>query len=1106
MKKLNLLKTKQIWLGIVLFLSVILLVACGGSKKQLVVEPESLSFTEKGQSQQLTVKLDGKELSSGLTFTSEKPEVAVVSSKGLVTANGNGSTSVVVKHEKTEKKVPVTVTIGERVIPEGYEALAINQNPKVVDGKYSVAGKEFTVQDTYTTYYTGETDKAKFNYLTNSWVNNSEKYTNMVDGLLSHDRTSKLVAEMATHQKVSTDAEGNQVWQFLLRPNVLWMDNKTNKPWTHDGQTFEVTAEDFVTSAKYVLDPKNAAGAISMLNVIKGATEYTALLKENKPAEFNTVGVKAISKYEIQYTLKEKTPYFNTFLTYSPYLPLNAEFLNHIGTGFGGDENSILVNGAFVMSKHVDQNLIEFTKNSQYWDNDHVYVNKVTLKYIDSGAPRARTRELYEGGNIDGFVVNPKDAKGWKEYVGNGSSSNPENPAATSVKGIDSATFIGGFNFNRKNWEYSDGTVKTDAEKKAVSTAMLNVDFRRGFLYGIDVMKKAASASTQPEERIYRRFTNPELVSDKNGKDYTSYVDDEFNKQQKTTGINLSGIEAGYDPIFNPEKARGFFQKAYTQLLADGLKKADFPIKVDIIGQRDVVTQAYSEEAYAALEKAATLADGAKVVEVKLNVPQSDTQNTTWGRQLHNYDFTDWQGWGPDYADPKTFLATMILNGDMVDSFGLELQQEENIPGAEKQLTAAELKANKEQNARVRLVLTEYTAAAEKAFAVVDAEKLEERYKLMAEAEYKLLYDLAIIIPMTTRSGHSVVIGKTVPYQGNRSGYGITSDKYKNVVVADRQLTREERQALQLDFERARGVTGEKQSTISFENTRGWLGVVASGIKGAVGKKANLPEPVQDLTNVKPEERKAFEGWYLDEALTQKVQPNANGQYLFPEENVSYYLKSKPFVALTNIQTTNDAVLLKAEVGEVYEIKYTVDAGHTDKLTYKVMKGEEESHDVRVVIKESGSILIQPTAFGIYKVLLRGGQFLAGDNVKELPLKVEPVVLTPEQLSQIKVKLGEVDVTAQLASGVKLAADKKLHPVTVVLPEGVTKDSVVIKKASRPDGNNHVKNATPSGLSFNVLRADAGETVYTVVLEQRSLKNGKVEVKEVKTITIKFVD
>jgi oligopeptide transport system substrate-binding protein len=58
------------------------------------------------------------------------------------------------------------------------------------------------------------------------------------------------------------------------------------------------------------------------------------------------------------------------------------------------------------------------------------------------------------------------------------------------------------------------------------------------------------------------------------------------------------------------------------------------------------------------------------VVDIQLNVPASDNENQDWGSISNNYDFSMWSGWGPDYADPQTFLHTMIVGGDMVEQLG----------------------------------------------------------------------------------------------------------------------------------------------------------------------------------------------------------------------------------------------------------------------------------------------------------------------------------------------------------------------------------------------------------------------------------------------------
>ena len=68
---------------------------------------------------------------------------------------------------------------------------------------------------------------------------------------------------------------------------------------------------------------------------------------------------------------------------------------------------------------------------------------------------------------------------------------------------------------------------------------------------------------------------------------------------------------------------------------------------------------------YAKLEKA-----GEGIISIQYNVPESADQNTDWGSISNNYDFSMWSGWGPDYADPQTYLNTMAIDGDMVEQLG----------------------------------------------------------------------------------------------------------------------------------------------------------------------------------------------------------------------------------------------------------------------------------------------------------------------------------------------------------------------------------------------------------------------------------------------------
>lgn len=650
-------------------------------------------------------------------------------------------------------------------------------------GTYTVAGQEFTTVDTYQTTYTTEPNKALFNYLTNTWTYNSKQYTNMVDGLIENDKHSGLVGALALGYKVDNNTDGTQTWTFQIREEVPWVDNATGEVYG------EVTAYDFVAGIKYVLDPLNGSGTAGIvMGLVKGAEDYYDALNDDEVADLDfdaTVGVEAVSRYQIAYTLPNQTPFFLSSLTYSPFLPVSQAYLDETGTDFGLSENNILVNGAFRMTDHVKENIIVLTKNETYYDAEHVYVNQVIERYVPRTATVSTTREWYEAGYIDAFTVSALDELGYANYVlgddETGSTQFPADPSTNGVLQVGGATYIGYFNFARENFEYNESTsvetpvtAKTQAEIDAANAAMQNVNFRKGFLFGLDMMERLKRY--RPEEPflwLMRSYTIRELCSYE-GKDYADYVDDVFNREMGTTGVSLTGIIQEDDPVYDPTLSGTYFADAKAELIAGGLTEADFPIKIDVIGDMQALTMAYEIQMFDDLE-----ANSNGVIDIQYNIPSNDDQDVEWGSVLNNYDFSLWSGWGPDYADPQTFLHTMVVGGDMVDSLGFDG-------------TNTELE---------ELILGDYTDLYDIAAAITDISRLEERYEAFAEAEYALIYEYAIIVPWLSQNGYSAVVSKTVPLRAGRASYGLTEDKYKNVIVTDAPITQTQRAAVQAAYD-----------------------------------------------------------------------------------------------------------------------------------------------------------------------------------------------------------------------------------------------------------------------------------------------------------------
>ena len=666
-------------------------------------------------------------------------------------------------------------------------------NPALVDGMYTVGTKEFSVSDTYNTYYQTEVTEEKFNYLTANSQWNSLFYTNMVDGLVENDQYGAIVGAMAVGYKVETVA-GNQVYTFQLKENVQWVDNETGLPYA------EVVAADFVSGIEYVLNPTNGSQTTTIVQgFLEGATEYAAALGTDDAADdlaFSTVGVKEISKYQVAYTLSAPAPYFLSALTYSPFLPVNSDYLAEVGTSFGGTEDFLLVNGAFRITNHIYENTFEMTKNGYYYDFDHVYVNKVNLRYVPNAATPSTLREWYEADLIDNFTVSSDDETGWGTYVtggasGTGTVNNPANPNTNGVLVIGDAVYAGVWNFDRDTYSYgtdftqegSNVPVKTTAEQAATKEAILNVNFRLGALYGLNFMARLA-AQPEPSMLIMRGYTNRELTA-YDGKDYADYVDEVYNREESTTGISLSGSIQGDDPVFDIAKATTYFTDAKAELITAGLTEADFPITIDFLASRSATRQGYEQALWEDIIEAVGPDSLTPIIDVRFNVAGSDALRDEWNWESINYDITFGGGWGPDYADAKTYLHTIKIGGDFQSNFGL----------------LGTVATQDAKDAIAQTVFGEYQALYDTAVAITDPTQTDARYMALAEAEYNAIFVSALNIPWQTTTSINPVVSNYLPFQRGKAAYGLTSDKYKNVIVADEVITQTSRAAIIAAFE-----------------------------------------------------------------------------------------------------------------------------------------------------------------------------------------------------------------------------------------------------------------------------------------------------------------
>lgn len=165
----------------------------------------------------------------------------------------------------------------------------------------------------YSSLYASEV--SSLNYLIEGATNEQTVGANVIDTLVEYNSTAELVPGLAETWKCSEDG---LTWTFHLRQGVMWYDYQGNP-------VAELTANDFVSAAKYVCDPANESATDYMiLDLIAGAsvimTRFPPIMRPWKRARkwtttlpartLGTVGIKAVDDYTLQYTTVDVYPFF----------------------------------------------------------------------------------------------------------------------------------------------------------------------------------------------------------------------------------------------------------------------------------------------------------------------------------------------------------------------------------------------------------------------------------------------------------------------------------------------------------------------------------------------------------------------------------------------------------------------------------------------------------------------------------------------------------------------------------------------------------------------------------------------------------------------------
>ena len=611
--------------------------------------------------------------------------------------------------------------------------------------------------------YVYGSDPATLDYLATNKKNMTTAVSNGVDGLFENDQYGNLKPSVAEDWSVSQDG---LTYTYKIRKGLKW--------YTSDGEEYaNVTAKDFVTGLKHAADT-NSEAIYLLQNSVKGLNDY--LSGANK--DFSNVGIKAVDDYTLQYTLSQPEPYWNSKLTYSVTWPVNGDFLKSKGKDFGKstDPTSILYNGPYLLKALTTKSSIEFTKNENYWDKDHVYFDNIKLTYDDGSDQESLERNFTDGVyNLARlFPTSSNYSKVEKQYKDNIFYTQP----GSAVEGV-------GINIDRQT--YGHTSKENDQQKTSTKTALLNKDFRQSLGFAIDRTNYAAQLNGKEggSTAVRNIFVKPDFVQ-ADGKDFGTMVMDQLPAYgDEWSGVNLADSQDG---LYNPEKAKAEFAKAKEALQAEGVQ---FPIHLDVpVNQSSKITVNQVQSIKQSVESA--LGKDNVVLDIH-QLSADDFNNITYSASnaaAEDWDLSVGVAWDPDYLDPSTYLDVLKTTSS---------ENTKSFMGYDDPNSQAVQKVG----------LKEYDQLVEDASK--ETTDLKVRYEKYAKAQ-AWLTDSALYLPTTTYNGAAAVISRIKPFSGAYAQAGDKGSTYyfKYLKSQDDIVTKKQYDSAYKDWLKERAKSNDK--------------------------------------------------------------------------------------------------------------------------------------------------------------------------------------------------------------------------------------------------------------------------------------------------------
>ncbi len=364
-----------------------------------------------------------------------------------------------------------------------------------------------------------------------------------------------------------------------------------------------VTAKDFEFAWKRIA--KEAGEYAYLLDTSVGCIKNAdAIIYEG--ADPDTLGVEAVDDKTFVVTLEVPVSFFPSLMYFPTFYPINEEFYNSLEEGtYGTSPATFLSNGAFVLEDYTPGTAtLSVKKNADYWDADRVQLAGIKYQVVGS-SDNALT--AYRTGALDLVTIS-----------GNQVAAAQKDASLNQNLKVTGAGYLWYLSFSQ-------------TEKNAQNGKLANANLRLAITNAID------------RDNLVDNY-----VMDGSLATYTA-VPPQF-AASSTTGEDFSADQDAFlDYVgYDPEKALEYYEKAKEEL---GVDSFEFTM---IYGNNEgdevaKVAQAIKEDVEDALPG------------LVINLQPMTKAERLDKMQNDNYDVALTR-WGPDYADPMTYLGMWITD------------------------------------------------------------------------------------------------------------------------------------------------------------------------------------------------------------------------------------------------------------------------------------------------------------------------------------------------------------------------------------------------------------------------------------------------------------